>query len=82
MTQIEALSYALALALLSLAYFGWWGKECRCDKCAYHVNERRMAALRQAELRHDLAHKGFGWKEGDPDLFPCNQAGCDRNPKE
>jgi len=41
--------------------------ECRCEKCAFHANERRMAAVRRAEIEHDAAHKGFGYRDGDRD---------------
>lgn len=52
---------------------------CVCEKCAFHTNERRMKALRQAELNHDTEHKGFGWKPGAPDRIDCHDETCPRN---
>lgn len=61
---------------------------CACEQCGFHVNERRMAALKREEKRladiamaHDTDHKGFGWKDGAPDRFHCDDEACARNPK-
>lgn len=59
---------------------------CVCEKCAFHTNERRMAALRREEerqahvaLAHDTEHKGFGFKEGARDVRDCMDEACARN---
>jgi hypothetical protein len=54
---------------------------CKCDKCSFHVNERRMKRERAAEEAHDHAHRGFGpdWKTG-PDKQACGDPACARNP--
>jgi hypothetical protein len=71
---------------------GRCSKDNPCPKCAFHVNEQRMAKLeaehqrveeakRQMELRHDAAHKGFGWALGEPDKYNCGDEACARNVK-
>ena len=66
-------------SLVSLAYLWWWASRCRCGKCSFHENERRMAALKQVELRHDFMHKGIGFKDTDPDRYDCPDEACVRN---
>lgn len=53
---------------------------CRCEKCGFHVNERRLAALQQVETKHDYEHKGPAFRNGDPDRYPCADDTCPRNP--
>lgn len=71
---------------------GRCSKDNPCGKCAFHVNEQRMARLeeehrrveeakRQAEIRHDVAHKGFGWATGAKDQYNCADESCARNVK-
>ena len=72
---------ALIVAGAVIGYLWWWARECRCEKCAFHVNEARVARLRHAELKHDTAHKGFGFKDGAKDYLPCDDDTCPRNPK-
>lgn len=66
--------------------------ESPCPKCAFHVNEGRMAryeadrkrsdeAARQLGLRHDAEHKGFGWATNEPDKYNCHDETCARNVK-
>lgn len=61
-----------------------------CPKCAFHVNEGRMAQYeadhkriaeveKQKELRHNAAHKGWGWAEDKQDEYNCHDEGCARN---
>lgn len=71
----------LAAALLWCTYLTWWANRCRCEKCSFHVNEDRMARAKQADLSHETEHKGFAWREGDPDRYMCRRPDCDRNPK-
>lgn len=63
-----------------------------CPKCSFHVNEGRMRkyeadqkrieeVTRQKELRHDAAHKGWGWATGAPDILNCEDETCPRNVK-
>lgn len=52
---------------------------CSCEKCAFHVNEKRMERARQAEAQHDIQHKGFGYRDGDPDIRDCRDSACSRN---
>jgi len=57
---------------------------CACQKCGFHANERRMAALRRAEARHDAQHRGFrapGMPAPTADRWPCSDPTCERNPK-
>ncbi len=93
MSHEEALSWALVLALALVYVYGWLDRKgCRCEKCAFHTNERRMAILKQkedferrqadqADLQHDYWHKGAGWTDTMPDKFPCPDKTCPRNPK-
>jgi hypothetical protein len=62
----SALVVVGALALLLWAIPG----PCKCEKCGFHVNERRMAEAHQRDLQHDYQHKTFG---------DCSNEGCDRN---
>jgi hypothetical protein len=86
MTPVEALTYAVVMAAAA-SYLLWLlPGPCRCDQCSFHVNERRMAKARaaeeymgQEELRHEAAHKGFGFKDSDPDKYMCFTADCPRN---
>lgn len=73
-----------ALVLLGALILLLWAipSPCRCDHCGFHTNERRMKALRQAELNHDYAHKGPGFEDGSPDIQACNDETCPRNPKQ
>jgi hypothetical protein len=73
---------AIVVALLGAVGFITWDRGCHCTHCAFHTNERRMAALRQAELQHDLDHKGFGFKPNDKDILPCRDDSCPRNPQD
>lgn len=86
---------AIAIIAAAAAIGGYlWGlftaAPCDCPKCAFHVNERRMkgyeadrkrqeSAELQTRLRHDAAHKGWGWAPGDPDKFNCEAEDCARN---
>lgn len=54
---------------------------CACEKCGFHVNERRMEAVRQAELAHEYEHKGPAWNGLSPDRYPCRDSECPRNPR-
>jgi len=65
-------------------------KDNPCPKCAFHVNEQRVERLtaererveeqeRQITLRHDAAHKGWGWAEDKPDRYNCTDEKCSRN---
>lgn len=81
MSHIDVLSLALAIAMLGALLLYLMPGPCRCEKCGFHVNERRMAAERQRELKHDVAHKGFGYRDGDPDMYACGDEQCPRNPQ-
>jgi hypothetical protein len=62
----EAILYGVIIILAALA----WSRGCRCGKCAFHINERRMADLRQQEEQHDYAHRM--WDD-------CGTKACPRN---
>jgi hypothetical protein len=47
-------------ALFALAKLAWVAGSCHCGKCAYHVNENRMARHRKDEARHQAAHRAWG----------------------
>jgi hypothetical protein len=78
--HLLVLSAALAVAMLGALLLYLAPGPCRCEKCGFHVNERRVAQARQKEIQHDAAHKGFGYKDGDRDVYRCKDAECDRNP--
>lgn len=83
MTPLEALDIChIALAAVGALTVILWliPGPCVCEKCAFHTNERRMAKVRQAELEHDTAHKGFGFREGAKDYLWCDDEECPRNP--
>ena len=80
MTEVHLLQFALAIAIAGVGLL--WvlpNSKCVCVKCAFHENERRMAALRQKEHDHDVEHKGFGFRDITPDRFNCDDADCPRN---
>lgn len=70
---------AILLLMVAVTYLRWWAAKCRCEKCSFHVNEYRMAHVRQQELNHDAEHKGWGFKTGDPDVKDCHMERCPRN---
>ncbi len=72
---------AICIGALLLVAVLAWDRGCQCEQCAFHTNERRMKALRQAEINHDTEHKGFGFKAGDRDILSCHDDTCPRNPK-
>lgn len=73
---------AILLLLIVVCYLWWWTSQCRCEKCAFHVNEQRMARLREAEAQHDNEHKGWDFATGEwKDKLPCRDPSCPRNPK-
>lgn len=89
-TALVLLAVALVGALALCAYLAWWANECRCDHCAFHKHARRVAAeekrlhheqvkKQQEQLAHEMAHKGQGYKDSDPDLYDCLDASCRRN---
>lgn len=85
------LSLALNAVHLALPHKVTHGHDCpRCkdeakakaDKRAREVeaNEARRAESRsQAELQHEVEHKGFGFKADYPDRFNCRTPWCSRN---
>lgn len=87
---LELLSYATLMGMC-VSYLLWLlPGRCRCEKCSFHVNERRVARLeadrvrveereRQIVLRHDAEHKGWGWATGAEDRFNCADEKCNRN---
>lgn len=50
-----------------------------CPQCPHCDAERMARELEQAELQHDVEHKGMGFADGDPDLFICGDERCPRN---
>jgi hypothetical protein len=87
---------AILLAAMTYAY-GYWTGKCSadnpCAKCSFHVNEQRMAKyeaesrrkqrfMDQFELRHEAEHKGFGFRDEDPDRYECANASCERNKRK
>jgi hypothetical protein len=76
--ELSALVVFLVFVLAVLA----WDRGCRCEKCLFHTNERRMEALRQAETNHDYEHKGMGFSPNDRDIMSCHDESCPRNPKK
>lgn len=90
--ELDTLRIMLVVMTLGTLAIGFMPGPCRCEKCAFHTNERRMENLRRAEaaakyaadqssLRHDYEHKGGGFLPGDPDKFNCSVEGCPRNRK-
>lgn len=47
-----------------------------CNECAAVM--RRMLD-KQAEVAHDMAHKGIGFKYDRPDIYDCADIRCPRN---
>ena len=89
MNGIEATVHANWLLQAVVVMFGlviiWLWHEtwaCRCPDCVKHTRERADRERRQAELRHNAAHKGYGWRDSDPDRFRCPDDGCPRNPSQ
>lgn len=86
-----AIPAVIALAGYLMGYrTGRCSKDNPCAQCSFHVNEQRMArataeqervdeAKANLELRHDAAHKGWGWATGEPDIQDCPDATCSRN---
>lgn len=96
MNPLDAILLGAAVVSAISYAFGVYTARCSasspCPKCAFHVNERRMRGLeadrkrveeaeRQQALRHDVAHKGWGWATGDPDVSNCDDETCPRNKK-
>lgn len=95
--EVLSTTAALAVGGTMIGYIvgvitGRCSPESPCPKCAFHVNEGRMRRYeadraradeitRQQELRHDAAHKGFGWATGGPDKYNCADESCARNVK-
>jgi len=63
---------------------------CKCEKCAFHTNERRVAKLKRAEeieeqrakdevRRHDFQHTGGSFAPNPPDVYDCITPTCPRN---
>lgn len=73
--------FALLLAVSASLYLWWWAKECRCEKCAFHANERRMEAARRKDREHDAQHRGYNYLTGkwDSDQYNCEDSHCSRN---
>lgn len=85
MTPVEALTYAVVMAA-ACSYLLWLlPGPCKCEKCAFHVNERRVARLAKDEAQreevHNINHKGFGYGDKTPDRMSCPDEQCSRNPK-
>lgn len=82
LNDVEILQYAAAIAA-ACAVLLWIlpNPKCICKQCSYHVNERRVSAMREREAVHDAQHKGFGFKPGAPDYMHCDDPLCSRNPK-
>lgn len=90
MNEVEALSYAVAVASAA-SYLLWLlPGACKCEKCSFHTNERNIARLRREEelekqraederIRHEAEHRGGAYLPGEPDRFDCHTATCPRN---
>lgn len=70
MFEMTPMLAAVILGALALIAFITWDRGCQCEKCGFHTNERRMAALKQAETDHDYSHR-VG--------FECGDKTCKRN---
>jgi hypothetical protein len=90
--MLDLLHAALLVTMGGVIYLWWWARTCRCEKCAFHVNEQRVARLTreqevrdwaesQKHLHHEVAHKGWGYDKGDPDITDCADKACPRNRK-
>jgi hypothetical protein len=52
-----------------------------CPDCPHCQRKRADRDRVQLELRHDVEHRGFGFRRGDPDRFACPDPACPRNPR-
>lgn len=79
--SIPLLLWALLIVTTGAVFLWALPGECRCDKCGYHVNQRRMEKERKRELEHDRAHRGPGYERSGKDIYACFDQDCPRNPK-
>jgi hypothetical protein len=71
----------LAIAgLMAAAVTVWAIPDGRgCSHCPHCLAERDAHYRAQRDLRHDLEHKGFGFRQDTPDRFACRDERCPRN---
>jgi len=70
-----------AIVVIAIAIILWMiPVKCKhgCPACD---RDRVEAIKRHKEIQHDAEHKGFAYREGDPDRLPCHDDACSRNPR-
>jgi hypothetical protein len=68
------------LALMGGAVAMWAIPDGRgCPDCPHCRREREERERRQEAMRHDLEHKGWGYRPGDRDRMRCADEACPRN---
>jgi hypothetical protein len=79
MLPVEMLTYAV-VAASACSYLIWkLPGPCACEKCGYHVQERKDKDAMQTIMQHDMQHKGHGYGAGWPDKYDCADIACKRN---
>lgn len=92
--MIDVLIVVVAAIAMFAYLWGYHTGRCSkmnpCPKCAVHSDEHKVWAaaekerqkrmfMDQYELRHEMDHKGQGFKDSDPDRWDCRNPNCTRN---
>ena len=82
----DLLTYGVVAAIVAALGLYVLPTPCRCDHCAFHIHERAEERAKQAELHHEVQHRGYGYRgamrgpdPGSPDRWDCADINCRRN---
>lgn len=59
LSGLDLLSIALVVAMAGSVLLNKLPGPCQCEKCGFHVNERRMDAERERASRHRTLHFNY-----------------------